>query len=608
MSFRWDRIENQPDFDAAVELLLTAEWSDRAQRAWAPDGRGGDGGRDFVVELAPDAPEPLRIFQLKFYPDGFRTSRQSRRRKVSESFDRALEHEPDVWSLVVPAKLTPGDHEFVRDLAERSRAAGAKVPRITVVDLNSLTHLTARNPEVERYLERDAVMEALDKYQHLQSVLPRDAEGVSERAEIIVSQGSDLDPDWAMEIFTLNGKAYPVPRLKPGARPGASIGLNITLSGAYLTTDQAAVIERSLGYGSGETVTIPQGAIASLEPVGGPSWWKPQDEPGDLLLMPADRPTPDAVLTLDLLTESGTVEESYEGQVEHVGAQVLGMSLTAVFLGGVSLQILMPQDRETPGKMHATVDIHRLSPADARDSLRMYRLLLSAAYDIRVTLNGASFIARPDAAAASRPDTSMLVLEQFADDFDALVSRTGKRRLMPAEVPALDRALARMARIVLDGSCALLPPQATFSGTIETGGDPAHLSQLRSQLEQPRTVVIRRDPVGVRICGVDISLGPVIVYGPEVRVRDANRLLALLEHGQVDGEKITLEPSIEHGWRIAPLGFDDEVTDHQLLNPRPWAGVDLPEHPALAKIQASYPPNGGSAGGAGTGPARVNAD
>lgn len=54
------------------------------------NGRGSDGGID--VQVTGDA--DLRIFQLKYHPDGFPGSLKDRRTAIKKSFRRAMAHHP----------------------------------------------------------------------------------------------------------------------------------------------------------------------------------------------------------------------------------------------------------------------------------------------------------------------------------------------------------------------------------------------------------------------------------------------------------------------------------------------------------------------------------
>jgi len=66
VEIEWDRIR-KPKFDRIVEALFTRLYGD-ADEFRVYDGRGGDGGKDIYVRQG----KRVRIFQLKYFPEGFR--------------------------------------------------------------------------------------------------------------------------------------------------------------------------------------------------------------------------------------------------------------------------------------------------------------------------------------------------------------------------------------------------------------------------------------------------------------------------------------------------------------------------------------------------------
>ncbi|GGT01290.1 hypothetical protein GCM10010270_86280 [Streptomyces violaceus] len=65
VAVEWDRV-GQPGFDRIVEALVHRVY-DATARVEAVNGRGGDDGIDIKVTHG----SRVRIFQLKYYPDGF---------------------------------------------------------------------------------------------------------------------------------------------------------------------------------------------------------------------------------------------------------------------------------------------------------------------------------------------------------------------------------------------------------------------------------------------------------------------------------------------------------------------------------------------------------
>ncbi|MEU6346836.1 hypothetical protein ABZ883_38495 [Streptomyces sp. NPDC046977] len=152
MAIEWDRI-GQPVFDRIVEALVHRLYDQTAQ-VRAVNGRGGDGGIDIEVRSG----SRLRIYQLKYYVDGFPTSIKGRRASIKRSFARAMAHHPYEWVLVVPCTLSPGERAFVEELA-----AGRGV-ETRVMDRAELDDRMAAHSDLEASFTRDPLLEAAKIY------------------------------------------------------------------------------------------------------------------------------------------------------------------------------------------------------------------------------------------------------------------------------------------------------------------------------------------------------------------------------------------------------------------------------------------------------------
>ncbi|MGA2740828.1 MAG: hypothetical protein ABSG65_25750 [Bryobacteraceae bacterium] len=94
-------------------------------------GKGGDEGIDIRAgELDPAlraaTGATLTIWQVKFFRDGIK---DSQKKKIAESFRRALKHQPDRWVLCVPRPLTVGEAEW---WDEFKVSAAREYPRLKV--------------------------------------------------------------------------------------------------------------------------------------------------------------------------------------------------------------------------------------------------------------------------------------------------------------------------------------------------------------------------------------------------------------------------------------------------------------------------------------------
>ncbi|MGI5372573.1 hypothetical protein [Streptomyces iakyrus] len=116
---------------------------DATARVEMVNGRGGDDGIDIKVTHG----SRVRIFQLKYYPDGFPTTAHKGRRKSIRPVVRAGSAAPAVGvDFGVPCTLTTAEREFVTSLA-----AGQTV-RVGVWDRAKLDGLLATHADLEASL------------------------------------------------------------------------------------------------------------------------------------------------------------------------------------------------------------------------------------------------------------------------------------------------------------------------------------------------------------------------------------------------------------------------------------------------------------------------
>jgi hypothetical protein len=259
----WDHL-TQAQFDRIVEALIQRLYNEAGTDVVVYDGRGGDGGRDIVVRIGRRA----LLFQLKYFRDGFSGERRSRRRQIRESFETAVAmHSPTAWFLVIPTNPTPGEEEFVNELA-------ASVPglKVKIRGRSFLDERLAAHPDLLGYLERDWLREAARDYGREQSILSGGLRDLTERHRALDAVAATLDPYWRVDTSTHGGVVKHRLRAEhPRAHELSPI--KITLA-TRLGTEHAAItaaIRRSLGFGTNESVTLPPETVHSLT-MSGPAW------------------------------------------------------------------------------------------------------------------------------------------------------------------------------------------------------------------------------------------------------------------------------------------------------------------------------------------------
>ncbi|MGA5277880.1 hypothetical protein ACPCKL_29630 [Streptomyces cellulosae] len=248
MAVEWDRV-GQPGFDRIVEALVHRVY-DATAHVEVVNGRGGDDGIDIKVTHG----SRVRIFQLKYYPDGFPTTAyKGRRKSIRQSFTRAVHHRPWEWILVVPCTLTTAEREFVTSLA-----AGQTV-RVGVWDRAKLDGLLATHADLEASFTRNQLFEAAKVYGQERALLMDGVRDVSARVTALGRQADGLDDHWTVD-FARQGKTvvHTLRAKHPRAHEVSPVEITLTGNGP-LTPDLAQAVRRSLGFGLPEEVVLPTG-------------------------------------------------------------------------------------------------------------------------------------------------------------------------------------------------------------------------------------------------------------------------------------------------------------------------------------------------------------
>jgi hypothetical protein len=553
-------------FDVAVERLLKAKWdAEPGATAFSPDGRGGDGGIDFQATTALGE---LTIYQFKYYPDGG-LGVSSRKRHIRASFEQAARHRPQRWVLVVPYKLTPGERKLVEGLA------GQTGPRIEILDLVALDDLLAEHDGVRRYLERDPILEAVGEYQVTTAVL-KDGDDLAERVRLLAARGADMDPYWAPDFRIENGVTTITPRPKsPDAPEKSPIVSQFILDPETASEEDRAAFRRSIGYGVGEPVKVP--VVASK--VSGPAFIT-IDGPGMLAFAAAKRPRLEDRFSIELHDASGAVLSEHDGVVTHAGAGTEGGTLELTFYGGLILRYLLPRRVEEPGNAEVQLNVDGLMVSDAVEALRLRRSICRDARQIAVRRDGEAAAAFTLDQFEDPADDALEAMHQFVEDLATLERHLSTRKRMPTAFTTYDRVQARLARLVIEGDCVLVPQWLHIPTRINhDDGTTAELGRL---IAGEHSMRIRQPEFEMNIAGWRVDVGPVQLISPRVGFAEPGRLLRLLEAGSIDGELATLAPAPYEPWRLSRLSETDE---HSWLAPVSWNAVSVDEHPALARVQ-----------------------
>ncbi|MGP3947073.1 hypothetical protein [Streptomyces sp. 6N106] len=535
MAVEWERVR-EPGFSRIVEALVHRMYEASAT-VEAVNGRGGDAGVDIKVTSG----SRVRIFQLKYYLDGFPTaSFKGRRKSITKSFTRAMSHQPWEWVLVVPSTLTPSERTFVNSLG-----TGRKV-RVRVWDRAKLDNLMAANADLEVSFTRDQLFETAQVYQQERALLMDGVRDVTARVAALGRQVDGLDDHWTVDfarqgemvVHTLRGK-------HPRAQEVSPVEITLTGTGP-LAPDLAQAVRRSLGFGLPEEVVLPRGAVESMT-VTGPQWLSEVHRDVEVRWHPADTVRPDEAGVEVVFLDGHQITASYPGVLGHLGRGSIGRSVTVELAGG-SMQLLIPDTGAGPASLQFTFSLEGLEPAAALRLLRIHqRIQAGGAFEVRAragVVGGGELPPKPESARQEVEEVC-----GFVEDLEVVQRHCEQYFPVPDELTPLDRIVLRMARLLIEGHCVISPFMPQLGLTLNGLDSPAVRALLSGQ---PHPIRAGSEEFAITAAGRRLDLGPALCFHPRVaaQAQQAQRALAAVKAGRGDGEKITMRPEDGECFRL----------------------------------------------------------
>ncbi|MFF7216848.1 hypothetical protein ACFZAU_41110 [Streptomyces sp. NPDC008238] len=557
MAIEWDLI-GQPVFDRVVEALVHRLY-DQTARVRAVNGRGGDGGIDIEVVSGGR----LRIFQLKYYPDGFPASSfKGRQTSIKRSFARAMAHTPYEWVLVVPCTLGPGEQAFVDGLA-----AGRSV-RVRVMDRAELDDRLAAHPDLVDFFTRDQLMEAAKVYGQEKAVLLGGERDLAERVAALGAVVDGLDDHWTLDFSRVEGMVVRTLRAKhPRAHEVSPVTVEVRSRPDEMDADLTAALSRALGFGLAEEVVLPASAVASLT-VSGPQWLAKTLTDVEVVWQPAG-PLPGAGASAELAfyDERGATAASFTGRLNGLGRGSMGRSVD-VELHGSRLQMLLPHDQDRPAKLNFSSDLAGATPVQALKRLGLRHRLTSGG-TFALTVDGKDAGGGQLAAASTGEHDELEQLRLYAQDLEVLQRHCEQEFPLSDDISAAERIALRVARLVVEGHCVISPFARALTVTLNGDDHPA----LRAALSgEPQSVRVLDPQFTLTLAGRTLSLGEVMAFHTQVVAEDGPAALAALDAGQAEGQRVALRPIDGQRYRLCLRNVDP----HRPLVPVP---LGLPGYP-----------------------------
>ena len=173
-------------------------------------------------------------------------------------------HNPDEWILVVPAKVTPGERKFVMGLGKD------KPVKISIRDRVWLNDQLAMHRDIAEYFRHGSAVDLLyakdEMFKH--NPVIRDATDVADRMVALQDSLGMADPNWALDVHSVDGKIMQVIGAKiPNAAARSPITIKFT---AALPVDslEAQDLEKSNAFGHTKPITLPGDAVKNFKITG----------------------------------------------------------------------------------------------------------------------------------------------------------------------------------------------------------------------------------------------------------------------------------------------------------------------------------------------------
>lgn len=545
MSIEWRHI-GQERFDHAVESLIYRRFKD-AGTVTVPDGRGGDGGID--VELVTTEGK-RRIFQLKYFPEGFSSgSSRSRRPQIKKSFNAAQVHEPDEWTLVVPRNLTPGERKFIESLSP-----GTEPPLISIIGRSVLDDWMTDDPELEEYLHRDAnsTLERMARtYNQERAALLSGMSDIAARVRGLGSIVDGADPDWTVDFSRISGlEIYAIRPQHAGASARSPIGFSVETH--PLGDEHAALrghIERGFGYGTSEPIVIPCEVVKSVA-FTGPGFIAGSYPPGEVrIALPPNKRSVGKPAEIKLWMD-GEFAESIEGRIIHAASGPVGGSVRVSFYGDrLMVQFRLPHS-DDPAKFPKAkalapgVDIS-LNYGSATPDL-VEKVLATARCIQTCSRVELHFAGQPAAAIAGFPgrtlenyDQDLITVEQYAYDLSVVQKHCGQFFDLPEYIRPGDRVAMRVARILIDGHLVAWPRAQHVTRELTAEDTEGPLEELL----EPIAVVWRApNPFKVKVGARELEIGDFYIVHHAATPVNAEEVITAVKAGKGNGFQIDYKP------------------------------------------------------------------
>lgn len=560
----------QPAFDRVVEALLTAEHTGDGYRAQAIDGRGGDGGVD--VGVWDTSGRIVRIFQLKYFPEGFSGMWGGRKRQVKDSFDTAWKtHRPPRWTLVIPRNPTPEERTYVLGLREDRDV------QMDIIGRAELDNLLGKHPHL---LERFAA----DRTLRYLGILGRPEEALAHGRDISVVidrmqdrlQTQSEHWRWA---FGTDGHGNHYQHLV-ARHPEAHIAepLTSTMTATFTKDDEdlRRRFDEAMRFGVAEAIVLPSSVVPSIRNSGAP-WYEEERAVAEVHFLPSDA---GAGRDVTLVAEDANERRlgAIRGTVKRFAQGPDGGQLVVDVIGGLTARWVLPRGVDAEPQYVTFETSNSGEPARDVRLLTKFMSLIDDAHRVIIKLDGKDF-AGFNLTGGDRhaPDPAFVA---FLDDLVTIENELDVRFVYPADgVSASDRLWAATIRQMLRGFAVPMPQVDGYNVTLNGEYDDDLLKQLRGD---GLSLLSVRKQFQVDLLGEEIYLNDVYIHQQYGLFEDGAEHAAALEAGTGKGRVVHVVGHENRPWTIyQPSRLRVAGTPIPVAG---WEAAGLPEHPGLERL------------------------
>lgn len=562
-------------FSRIVQVMVKRRWAGIGH-VHSPDGRGGDGGVDV---LAVDQGDRRRVYQIKFFADGFSGDRKSTRQKqIRKSFQSALKLAPPPyeWILVVPKTLTPGERKFIVGLADDDG------PRITIWDSDDLDSMIAGMPDVYRYLVRDQLEDLVEKYRLETAPILGGVDDLNNRLSNLRDLTNSLSLYWGVDMaVTENTIGYGLRPKHPGAASDDTVTVELGFKSDADDADLASFM-RSLGFGARGRVRVPARAVTRVAVRSSHPLFNTEVADAEVVIEAHSRTEP-CEAEFRFVDSLGAVVASQDAVLEHAANGPDGGSMAFRVLERIEIEVdfaITVNDVgaitscEPGGPMQLSYRLADLYPDETSRCINFLSALSDRAHRCEVSIKGRhAFTFTSD----YEIDNGLADLASAAYDLQVIQEDLNQRFKMPPEITARERIDLRVARAVLEGYLIESPGAANLN---------AEVIPARIDIAELNELLINGRPVNVPMSDFALALGDRLLPIADVRATtscaklvDGDELRKAVEAGQEEPFATVMRPA---GHRYFLLYKVDRIPKDEADHQQAWwtlSGIEQPGEP-----------------------------